>query len=309
MSTSPLHHRISLSQLRLLVALAETGSLQRAADAVHISQPAATKALQQLEQGAGEMLVQRRGIGSVLTPQGEILCRRARLVLAELQDAERELGLWHSGAAGHITIGTLPVSTPHLVPIALSQLLQVAPRITTTVLEGNSEAMFKDLKAGGIDLLVGRFYPGQDEELSTEALYKSVFRLGVRTGHPLTSSPHLEWSDVLAYPWVLPPAGVRTRPALDDMFRRALVSPPKTPVESTSYLVMRSLMFNSNIVCPMPIEVFQDDVKLGLTQLLPFELDLTVPPISVVWLGKRDPSPAARAFIEQLRLVSRGKGP
>ncbi|OZI62757.1 MULTISPECIES: LysR family transcriptional regulator [Bordetella] len=305
MSTSPLHHRIRLSQLRLLVALSDTGSLQRAAEAIHVTQPAATKALQQLEQGSGEVLVQRSGMGSVLTPQGEILCRRARLVLAELQDAEEELGLWHSGAAGHITIGTLPVSTPHLVPLALSQLLQAAPRITTTVLEGNSDAMFRDLKAGGIDLLVGRFYAGQDKELRTEALYESVFRLGVRTGHPLTTLSHPGWSDVLAYPWILPPTGVRTRPALEDMFRRALVGTPKTPVESTSYLVMRSLMFNSDIVCPMPVEVFQDDVKLGLTQLLPFALDLTLPPISVVWLGKRLPTPAARAFIEQLRLVSR----
>jgi DNA-binding transcriptional LysR family regulator len=292
--------------LRLLVALSETGSLQRAADAIHVTQPAATKALQQLEHGVGEVLVQRSGLGSVLTPQGEILCRRARLMLAELQDAEEELGLWHSGAAGHVTIGTLPVSTPHLVPMALAQLLRAAPRITTTVLEGNSDAMFRDLKAGGMDVLVGRFYAGQDAELRTEALYDSVFKLGVRAGHPLTSLPHPEWSDVLGYPWVLPPGGVRTRPALDDMFRRARVSPPKVPVETTSYLVMRALMFNSDVICPMPVEVFQDDVRLGLAQLLDFSLNLTLPPIGVVWLARRLPTPATRAFIEQLRGVSKG---
>jgi DNA-binding transcriptional LysR family regulator len=305
MSTSPVHQRIRLTQLRLLVALSETGSLQRAAEAIHVTQPAATKALQQLEHGVGEVLVQRSGTGSILTPQGEILCRRARLVLSELQEAELELSLWHSGASGHVTIGTLPVSTPHLVPLALAHLFQAAPRITTTVIEGNSDMLFRDVKAGAIDLLVGRFYAGQDPELRSEPLYDSVFRLGVRAGHPLAQHAQPQWSDVLAFPWILPPVGVRTRPALEDMFRRAQVSLPKVPVATTSYLVMRTLMFNSDVICPMPIEVFQDDARLGLTQLLPFRLDLSLPPIGVVWLARRLPTPAARSFIDQLRLVSK----
>lgn len=304
MGTSPLHHRVRLSQLRLLVALSDTGTLQRAADAIHVTQPAATKALQQLEQIVGETLVQRSGTGSVLTPQGEILCRRARLVLAELEGAEEELGQWHSGAAGHITIGALPVATPHLVPLALSQLLLAAPRISTTVVEGSSDAMFRELKSGGIDLLVGRFYAEQDKELHTEPLYESVFRLGVRPGHPLAGLEAPGWAEVLAYPWVLPPTGVRTRQALEEMFRRALVGLPKVPVETTSYLVMRTLMFSTDVVCPMPVEAFQDDVRLGLAQLLPFALDLQLPPISAVWLARRLPTPAARACIEQLRAVS-----
>lgn len=308
MTTSPLHHRVRLSQLRLLVALADAGTLQRAADAIHVTQPAATKALQQLEQIVGETLVQRSGTGSVLTPQGEILCRRARLVLAELDDAQEELSLWHSGAAGHVTIGALPVATPHLVPLALTQLLLAAPRISTTVVEGNSDAMFRELKSGAIDLLVGRFYAEQDKELHTEPLYESVFRLGVRKEHPLTALAAPAWDDVLAHPWILPPPGVRTRQALDDMFRRALVGMPRVPVETTSYLVMRTLMFNTDVVCPMPVEAFEDDVRLGLTQLLPFALDLQLPPISAVWLARRLPTPAARACIAQLRAVSRRIG-
>lgn len=308
MATSPLHHRVRLSQLRLLVALADAGTLQRAADAIHVTQPAATKALQQLEQLVGETLVQRSGTGSVLTPQGEILCRRARLVLAELDDAQEELSLWHSGAAGHVTIGALPVATPHLVPLALTQLLLAAPRISTTVVEGNSDAMFRELKSGTIDLLVGRFYAEQDKELHTEPLYESVFRLGVRKEHPLTALAAPAWDDVLAHPWILPPPAVRTRQALDDMFRRALVAMPRVPVETTSYLVMRTLMFNTDAVCPMPVEAFQDDVRLGLAQLLPFALDLQLPPISAVWLARRLPTPAARACIAQLRAVSQRIG-
>lgn len=305
MTTAPLHNRIRLAQLRLLVAIAETGSLQRAAQVLHITQPAATKSLRLLEEAAGDVLVQRGGTGSVLTPVGEILCKRARLVMAELRDAQEEMGLWHAGGAGHVTIGALPVATPSLVPEALTLLRQVAPRITTTVIEGGSDAMYRDLRSGALDLVVGRFYSGQDPDFSATTLYESTFRLGVRAGHPLAGRRKLAWDDVLAYPWILPPAAVRTRPALDDMFRRARVGAPEVPLETASYLVIRSVMFQSDIICPMTVEVFQDDMKLGLVRLLPFTLDLKLPPIGVVWLAKRAPSPAARTFVEQLQVVSR----
>lgn len=305
MSTAPLQNRIRLAQLRLLVAIAETGSLQRAAQVLHITQPAATKSLRLMEEAAGDVLVQRGGSGSLLTPVGEILCKRARLVMSELRDAEEEMSLWHTGGAGHVTIGALPVATPSLVPEALTLLREVAPRITTTVIEGSSDAMYRDLRTGAVDLVVGRFYSGQDPDFSTTTLYESTFRLGVRAAHPLAARRKLSWEEVLVYPWILPPAEVRTRPALDDMFRRARVGAPEVPVETTSYLVMRSVMFHSDAICPMPVEVFQDDVKLGLARLLAFRLDLKLPPIGVVWLAKRAPSPAARSFVEQLQVVSR----
>lgn len=305
MTTASLERRIRLTQLRLLVAIADTGSLQRASEVLHVTQPAATKTLRQLEEVAGEALVQRGSSGSSLTPLGEILCKRARLVLAELRNAEEELGSWHAGAAGHVTVGSLPVATPMLVPQALRQLHAAAPLVSTTIIEGSSDAMFRELKGGALDLLVGRFYPGQDSELSTETLYDSAFRLGVRAEHPLAEQESLDWEQVLACPWILPPANVRTRIALDDMFRRARVRPPEVRVETTSYLVIRSLMFHSDVLCPMPVEVFKEDVGLGLARLLRFDLDLKLPPIGIVWLAKREPSPAAQAFMEQLRLVAR----
>lgn len=64
------------------------------------------------------------------------LCKRARLILAELTDAEQELGLWHSGGAGHVVIGALPVAAPMLIPQALKALAVLTPRVTVEVIEG-----------------------------------------------------------------------------------------------------------------------------------------------------------------------------
>lgn len=304
MSRTPLHHRIRLSQLRLLVGIAETGSLLGAADTLHITQPAATKALRQMEQAVGEILVRRGSGGSVLTDTGELLCKRARTILVELNDAEEELGLWHSGGAGHVTIGALPVATPMLVPEMLHELTVKAPRITVRVVEGNSDSVFREqLKAGQLDMLVGRFWPGEDAQLQTEVLYESSFRLGVRADHPLAGKRRLQLCDLMSLPWILPPLGTHTRTALEDMFRMAGQGMPPHPVETTSFLVMRSLLQRTDMICPVPIEVLHGDVKQGLLRFLPVKLDMKVPPVGLVRHARRTPSPAANTVIEQLREV------
>lgn len=140
--------RIRLTQLRLLVAISEFGSLARAALDLHITQPAATKTLRQLEEAVGEQLVRRGTGGSQLTPLGQMLCKRARHILAELLDAEQELGLWHSGGAGHVVIGALPVAAPMLIPQALKALAVHAPRVSVEVIEGAYDSMFRELVLG-----------------------------------------------------------------------------------------------------------------------------------------------------------------
>lgn len=301
MNHSPLAHRLKLSQLRLLIGIADTGSLLGAAEALHISQPAATKALRQMEQAVGEILVSRGSGGSVLTDTGLILCRRARLVLAELRDVEEELGLWHSGGAGHVTIGALPVATPWLLPEALTSLVTDAPRITVRVIEGNSDSMFQELKTGRIDMLVGRFWPGDDADLLTEVLYESTFRIGVRAAHPLVGKRRLRLGDLMGLQWILPPPGTHTRAALESMFRTTGQGLPPNPVETTSFLVMRSLMLQTDMICPFPVEILHADAQLGLIRFLPLNLDMRLPPVGVVRHAKRVLSPAADTVIERLR--------
>lgn len=303
MNAPPLQRHVKLQQLRLLVAIAEHGSLLKAAEALHITQPAATKSLRQLESTVGEPLVSRGNAGSVLTPVGEVLCQHAQRIQSELRDAEEAMGLWHSGGAGHVTLGVLPVAAPMLVPEAIRALAVVAPRITTRVVEGNSESMFRSLKSGSVDLVVGRVWPGEDPELSSEALYESPFRLAVREGHPLANTRRVRLAQALQHPWFLPPTGTHTRTAIDDWFRQSGASTPHIPMETTSYLVLRSLLLSTNAICPVPVEVLHEEVQRGLFRFLKLDIDLKLPPISVVRLLRTNATPAVSQVVEQLRLA------
>ena len=298
-----LQRRIRLTQLRLLVAISEHGSLARAAQDLYVTQPAATKTLRQLEEAVGEHLVRRGSGGSMLTPTGEMLCKRARLILAELMDAEQELGLWHSGGAGHVVIGALPVAAPMLIPQALKALAVLAPRVTVEVIEGPYDSMFRELVAGKIDMLVGRAWPGEETGVMTDVLYESTFRLSVRAGHPLAQRKRLTLKDTTAYPWILPPPSAHTRGAIEDMLRHAGLALPVHPVETTSYLVIRSVLRDSDMIAALPTEVLDEEQKQGLIANLPVRLDLRLPPVGIVRLSKRTPSPAVLAVIEQIKKV------
>jgi molybdate transport repressor ModE-like protein len=298
-----LQRRIRLTQLRLLVAIAENGSLARAAQDMHVTQPAATKILHQLEDAVGEKLVSRSSGGSLLTPTGQILLRRARLILTELMDAELELGLWHSGGAGHVVIGALPVATPMLIPEALKALSVVAPRVTVEVLEGAADTLFRELLAGKIDILVGRVWPGEERGVMTDVLYDSVFKLKVRADHPLAQRKRLKLKDTMAYSWLLPPSSAHTRGAIEDMFRHENLDLPDHTVETTSYLVLRSLILDANVIAPVPTEMLDEEQEQGLIVSLPVRLNLRLPPIGVVRNSKRGLTPAALAVIDQIKKV------
>lgn len=309
MHSSPLQNRIRLTQLRLLVAVAETGSLVAAAQRLAISQPAATKSLHLLESALGMTLVQRGPNGSVLTPTGALICRRARLVLAELRHIEEELGLFHAGSVGQVVVGALPVAVPTLLPRALQSITRDFPRITVRIVEGTSDALFPRLKEGQLDLLVGRFWPGAEPELVNEVLFDSRFAAVVRAGHPLLSRRRLGLADAMGVPWILPPPGSHSRSALEAMFLHANLQQPVQTLETSSYLIIRALLAETDMVCPLPVETTQEDVARGLLQQLPFALDVRLPPVGIVRNAQRTMSPAADTFQAYLREAARDSRP
>lgn len=307
MAMAPGHfqHRIHLRQLKLLVAIADEGSLARAAAALHVTQPAATKTLRQLEEIIGADLAERGPGGSALTPLGEVLCHRARAILTEIREAEEELGLWQAGGTGQVNVGAMPVSTPALIPKTLLLLAQVAPRVTVRVFEGSSNSLLKRLADGELDLVVGRFWSGEDPLVITEELYASAFRLHIRTGHPLGRQKTVSLKEASSYKWIMPPPGAHIRAALEDMFRASALPVPDHPVETTSFQVMRHMLLSSDMVAPLPVESFHEDVQAGLMTYVSLDLPLWLPVISIVRHSKRAPSPATITVMQQLHAAAR----
>ncbi|HVL36255.1 MAG TPA: LysR family transcriptional regulator, partial [Burkholderiales bacterium] len=109
-SSALLSRRLKLRQLLLLRALGETRNLRRSASALNLTQPAATRLLQELEAALGLQLFERSRRGMAPTPYGEAMIRHARAVLADLDGAREELAALAEGSQGRVVVGSL-VST------------------------------------------------------------------------------------------------------------------------------------------------------------------------------------------------------
>jgi len=139
---------------RMLVALDDLRHMGRVAQSLHVSQPAVSLALGELEKGLGFKLFERTPKGVLPNAYGECQIRHARAVLASLVQARDELHALRSGALGRVIVGALPAMRPGLLPKAMAKLKEKTPLTIVTVHEGSMESMLPELRRGAVDLIV-----------------------------------------------------------------------------------------------------------------------------------------------------------
>ena len=192
-----LRSRLKMRHVLLLAAIDEQKSLHKAAAALHMTQPAATRLLGDLEATLELKLFLRTSRGLTPTAHGASLIRHARLMLGTLDHARAELSAISDGAAGRIVMGTLLVVAPVLVPQALALFKRGNPRVTVEVQEGTLAALLPQLARGAIDLVVGRLTSDFDSEgLRFEACYAEPMCVVVGRAHPLAGKSGLKLADL-----------------------------------------------------------------------------------------------------------------
>src|ERR1700744_1776696 len=137
--------------LRLLVTIDTYRNLTQVADVTHVTVPAVSKSLAELERGLGLTLFSRTSQGLVPTPYGDCLIRHARSMLTILHQARDELKALSSGTEGKVRIGMLPASASVLLPQALSLLKQRSPGTNVRVTEGTTALLLPELWQGHRD--------------------------------------------------------------------------------------------------------------------------------------------------------------
>ena len=142
-------NRLTLKQLRLVVAVHQHASILAAARALGLSQPAATRLIKETERSLGCALFLRGNRGVRATDRGEALVRHGKLVLAQLAHAGEELDDLAEGTGGRVAVGTLLAASARLLPAAIAALRRQRPRVAVTVLEGTNDRLVPALAAQG----------------------------------------------------------------------------------------------------------------------------------------------------------------
>ncbi|MGK5550370.1 LysR substrate-binding domain-containing protein [Actinomadura kijaniata] len=294
-----LNGRLKLRHLVLVVAIADQGSVLRAAEHLHLAQPAVTRSLREVEHILGVELFTRGPRGVTPTLFGEAFVEHARAVLAELRRAgERITGL-ADAEVGTVTIGTLLAGSNVLLPRAIAALKQDRPGITVIVQEATFDAQVPRLLDGEIDLILGRLNPIDDMRgLRQITLYSEPVRLVARKGHPARGRAGLELADLLAYPWVLPLEQTALRRELEQVFRAAGLRLPTDLVECTSILTVRTLVQDTDMIAALPELVARTDEQIAP---LPVPLDPVRRQVGVTLPDQRPLTPSAQLMLDHLR--------
>ncbi|MBT9493181.1 MAG: LysR family transcriptional regulator [Paucibacter sp.] len=295
-------------QLVLLVELGRHGSILHAAQAAHLTQPAASKLLADLEHALGVQLFERLPRGVAPTLYGEVMIRRAGAALAEMDAAHQEVMELQSGLSGRVAVGAVMTPSTGLLPEAVKRLKQSYPRVHVSITVDTSKLMIQHLRAGELDLVIGRILDTESAAvLNFEPLSDEPHSLVARAGHPLAKHEHLQLAELVNQGWILPPSGSILRDRLTAIFLSLGLDQPAEIVETLALPVITKLLTGGDMVCALPTELVQPYVDAKLLTILPIELGIRMDLYGIVTRKNHQLSPGALAMLQTLRDVAGGR--
>lgn len=275
--------RIKTRQLALLAHLDRERSVLHAAQAVGMSQPAASKLLRELEESLGISLFERHARGVEPTAYGEILVRHAHSALSDIRRGLEEIDALKQGRVYRISIGTVMSPGTDLVPMAVTLLAQRYPQLIVSVEMDYSRTIVAKLLEGRLDIAIGRILdPGDAADLQFEALAEEPHSLIARSQHPLTQQRQLSVDDLVKHTWILPPPASILRERLNAMFLQRGLSLPERIVETSSLPMITNLLRRSDMLVALPEEVVRPYCDSGMLTVLPIDLGVRMDSFGII---------------------------
>ncbi|MCF3642509.1 LysR substrate-binding domain-containing protein [Rhizobium sp. TRM95111] len=183
---------ITLRQMRYFEALAATRHFGRAAELVHVSQPALSAQIMEMEQHLGVKLVERMRGNILITRKGKEVLEHVRLILAELDRLEKTARKGEGVLDGPVRIGIIPTVAPYLVPHLVPHLRMTYPAIEIELKEAVTDRLVTDLAEGRLDVVIAAL-PIDNEAIATRPLFRDRFFMAMAENeHDVLMSPLTE---------------------------------------------------------------------------------------------------------------------
>lgn len=296
-----LDKRIKLRHIVTFLEVARLRSVVQAAAALNVSQPAASKTIQELEGLLGLPLFDRSKRRLALTSFGEVFLRYAGVAVSALRQGVQ--AAVHAGASEpvSVTIGASPTAAAQLLPTAISHFTRQGYGFRPRVVDGPNAYLMSQMRLGEIDLVIGRMAePDAMIGFSFDHLYSERLSMVVRVGHPLLGLAPLELGALSKFQILIPPPDAFIRPIVDRFFVANAIGPFDNIVETVSSSFGRRYTRSSNAIWVMSEGVLADDIKDGVLAQLPVDMTDTVGPVGLTRWTARPLSVAAELFIQSV---------
>jgi LysR family transcriptional regulator, regulator of abg operon len=295
---------VKYHQLKVLVSVVESGSFRGAARRLHLTQPAITKAIKELETQLGLQLFVRQAHGAVLTSGGQVLFERSRIIVNEMQRARDDIAHLKGLGGGRLAVGVTPLAGLTILPKAFERFRDTWPDVEVQFIEFTSEQMLERLRSGSLDLAISAALKGTEEaSFPGEELFSLPTSLAVNRASPLAAIRSL--AELQHAEWIHTDITRKFPMFLSDLFVREGLLPPKRVTLCTSQALFHSLAMQNNVV------FFWSLLAIGMPELrtrfvaLPITEDLPLLSMNLLTRSSGPTTKPTEHFIRCIREVSK----
>ena len=285
---------MELRQLSYFERVAEQGSFTRAAQSLHLVQPALSQQVAALEREMGLPLFHRGARGVRLTEAGERLLPYARRVLGEIERAQQAVGELRELRTGKVALGLTPSATLSLLPEILEKYRGRYPAVEVQIVEEMTDELVEQLLDGRLDLALVSF-PIEDKRLETQPLFKERLALVVPPSHRLASLEQVNLAELAGEPWILPYRRHGMRALVEGACQQAGFG-LQVSIELSGLGPIKQLVQRGVGISILPPAIVENEVKLGLLATVDIAHPHLVRTMGLARRQGEHPTPAAAAL-------------
>jgi DNA-binding transcriptional LysR family regulator len=298
--------RLKLRDLHILLAVAQCGSMAKAADQLSVSHPVVSKAISDLEHTLGVRLLDRNPQGAEPTIYGRALLDRGLIAFDELRQAVKHIEFLADPTAGEVRIGTTIALAVSFVSAVIDRLSRRHSRIVVHLLAGELGMTYRALEERNVDLVIAQvFAPIVEQHMHAEVLYDDPLVIAAGAQNPWTRRRKIKLTDLMNEIWTLAPPDTLFGSVAAEAFRASGFALPNATVITSSVPVRNALLATGRFLTVVPSSLFRFASKNPALKVLPVDLPTTRRPIGAITLKNRTVSPVAQLFIECAREVAK----
>ena len=281
--------------------IAHHGSIRDASAVLHLTQPATSRTLAELERILGVRLFDRGPRGMTLTTDGALLMTHMHIVTSEVNSLMRHAEEIVDGGGGEVRVGTLLAGAADVLPSAVFEVTRRFPRIRIVISEATPERLHTDLMSGRVDLVVGRVTPlASMPGVEIEPLYDDVVHVVCAPSH-VRSGHRGGLSELRDDSWILPARDTSLRQQIEAAFIRECGQTPEDVIECVAAVPLRALVLRGQHLAVVPSGVFAEELKRGLLVSLPTNVEGTSVPVGIMTRSGAELPSSAHALVNALR--------
>jgi DNA-binding transcriptional LysR family regulator len=300
--------RIKLRDLHILLAVAQTGSMSRAAARLGISHPVVSKTIADLERVLAVRLLDRTPQGVEPTAYGRALLSCGTTVFDELRRTVQEIAFLSDPTVGELRVGSGAPYIDGILPAVITRLDERYPRVRFRVTETDAVTLCGMLRDRKLDLVVGRVQaPLLGEDLISEDLFDERMHVVAGLDNPWTRRRKVRLSELVTEPWLMPESDNIAMALISEAFRSAGLEVPTPHVISNSMTFRIRLIETGRFIGILPESTLKFAGRRLHAKILPVSLSMLSPPTVAISLKNRTPNPISKLFADEIRAAVKEK--